>query len=118
MFNETEATEDWGKADATSSYSKNYGPAAAFKIKQKRSYWASKPNPEMPVFLWFRFNEIQRVSTIAFEEHPWYKIEEDNAYEVMMAHYLIIGVIGTSILVPPIRGYTELIRQLGLISIS
>ena len=84
MFNETEATEDLGVAFATSIYSKEYGPAAAFKIKElnrrKESYWSSKSDPEMPVFVWFRFNEIQRVSRIAFEEK--YKLEEDIAYEV------------------------------------
>ncbi len=86
IFNETEATEDLGAAFATSIYSKEYGPTLAFKIKglnkQKESYWSSKSYPDMPVFIWFRFNEIQRVSRIAFEEKEKYKLKDDDVYEV------------------------------------
>ncbi len=85
---ETEATDDIGMAFATSIFSREHGPGAAFKMNRFNSkkvyYWSSKANPEMPVFLWFRFNEIKRVSRIVFEELANHKMIDDDAYQVFI----------------------------------
>ena len=77
-----EATANFGEAFASTTYSKIYKADQAFKIANRgpKDYWSSAANPETPILLLFKFNQLQRVTKIKFEEYKKYKQDAD--YEV------------------------------------
>ena len=79
---EVAANETTGNAFATSVYNDEYRPINAFKLNKSsaKEYWASDNTSATPIFLWFQFNERQRINKIAFKEK--YSVIGDNAYMV------------------------------------
>ena len=108
-----ELTTVHGTAHATSTYiggSGTYEAAKAFKIDgaEDTDYWATKNTPDLPVFLWFQFNDPKNVFKVTFLEK--YVLPLGSIYEVTVA----LALFGQHFRVPKIcilKMFIVVIRQ-------
>jgi len=79
-----------GTANATSTFSRygDFTADKAFKIQGATddTYWCSKVNVEIPIYLWFQFKEPKWVTKIKFEEK--YTLAPGEVYEVFGSNAL------------------------------
>merc|ERR1712168_1262154 len=78
-----ELTTQLGSAHATNSYSNGYNAEKAFKIIEEGYgvYWCTSSYPDLPVFLWFQFNNPKTVFKVKFVVDRCY-LPTENVYEV------------------------------------
>jgi len=84
-----ELTTELGAAHATNSYSNGYNAEKAFKIIEEGYgvYWCTSSYPDLPVFLWFQFNNPKTVFKVKFVVDR-YHLPTESVYEVFASNLI------------------------------
>merc|ERR1711970_186792 len=82
-----ELTTEFGTAHATNFYSNRFNAEKAFKIigEWRDVYWATSRNPNLPVFIWFQFNNPKTVFNVKFLADR-YALPTGKVYEVFASN--------------------------------